>query len=583
MREQENAPSDAGALDQSGTLRPDLSSLSNPPLGVGQGDLPQGPKDEESLTPADSPTTPPRAIENPGLSFSSESAPAPGAELPGAMVAEPVGPASVDVGRIRLTDDDAVTEDPLVSNCPYCGQGDQRIGTRCQRCSQVIVRLPAWAQHRRHNWLMARLSWKRIIFAAIVAHFLVFVIWVNYPFAPNPIVLLKKIQSQITADMGPGVWTVSGRDLRNTRSVEIGFPPPEGEVVWESFIPQPLESEPVAQYSSLFVGSANGVYKLSENDGQILEGWDGDTPGRITGAAAVFESYLFFGSTDHTVNAWNALTGDAWWSFPTEDTVEISPVVSDGLVYIGSGKGLLYALDAHNGSVIWQTRLDSDASASVAIYEGRLFVGDDKGIFYILSARTGQEWFRYRTLKTIAGSPVISSDGKRAYFPSSGELYAVSAEEREVPGLYQFKKIWAQLWLWQVPGVPRPPGQQGGLWRFRPDNPLQGIYSAPALAEDEEGSALYVGGYDHNMYALDAFDGGRLWTFNATDSISASPMIVKDRLIFGDDAGNVYSLDRNDGSLDWKISVGSAVTIPPIQSNELVIVRTEDGYIYGIK
>ena len=151
------------------------------------------------------------------------------------------------------------------------------------------------------------------------------------------------------------------------------------------------------------------------------------------------------------------------------------------------------------------------------------------------------------------------------------------------PGLYQFKKVWAQLWLWQVPGVPRPPGQQGGLWRFSPENPLQGIYSAPALADDEDGSVLYAGGYDHNMYALDAVTGARVWTFAAADSISASPVVIKDRLIFGDDAGNLYSLKRHDGSLDWKVNVGSAVSIPPMLSNELLIVRTADGNIYGIK
>lgn len=520
-----------------------------------------------------------------GLSFSPDPPPATADDLPRAMVAEPVGATSVGVAPIPVSDDDAATEDPLLSNCPYCGQANQRIGTRCQRCSQVVVRLPAWAQHRRQNWLLARLSWRRIIFSAVVALFLLFVVWVNYPFAPNPLILLKNIQTQMTADVGPGVWTVSGRDLRNSRNVDVGFPPPKGQVVWNSFISEPLESEPVAQHSNIYVGSANGMHKLAEHDGQIREGWDGATPGRITGAAAVVDSYLFFGSTDHTVNAWNSLNGDAWWSFPAEDTVEVAPVASEGLIYVSSGKGWLYALDAQSGSAIWQTQLDSDASASVAIHDGRLFVGDDKGIFYILSARTGQEWFRYRTLKTIAGSPVISADGMRAYFPSSGQLYAVSAVEREVPGLYQFKKIWAQLWLWQVPGVPRPPGQQGGLWRFSPENPLQGIYSAPALADGEDASVLYAGAYDHNMYALDAVDGSSVWKepFVADDAIAASPVVVKDRLIFGDDAGNVYSLNRHDGSLDWKINVGSAVKIPPMLSNELLIVRTEGGYIYGIK
>ena len=583
LREQETAGS--GEREPEPGLGPTTHDpldepMDRAPVGVGRS---MGPDVEEPLIHPDPVVSASRPAESPGLAFTTEPVASPATEAAGGLVAEGLGGASIDVGQTGFSDDDALIEDPLTANCPYCGLRDQRIGARCERCSQVIVRLPAWAQHRRRSWFINRLSWKRIIIASIIALFIIFVIWVNYPFAPNPVILFKNIQSEMSADISPGVWTVSGRDLRNSRSVDVGYPPPVGEVVWTNAIPEPLNSEPVAQHSNVYVGSANGIFSLAQHDGQHRVGWQGNTPGRITGAAAVVESYLFFGSTDHTVNAWNALTGDAWWSFPAQDTVEAGPVVADGLVYVSSGKGWLYALDAHNGSLIWETRLDSDASAEVAVHDGKLFVGDDRGIFYILSARTGQEWFRYRTLKTIAGSPVVSDDGARAYFPSSGQLYAVSAEKREVPGQYQFKKIWAQLWLWQVPGVPRPPGQQGGLWRFSPENPLQGIYSSPALVEDEDGSTLYVGGYDSSMYALDAVDGTRVWTFDADAAIFASPLVIMDHLIFGDGSGNIYALDRHDGTLIWKLSVDSAIRIPPVQSNELLIVRAENGSIYGIK
>jgi outer membrane protein assembly factor BamB len=325
--------------------------------------------------------------------------------------------------------------------------------------------------------------------ACAIALFMVFVIWINYPFAPNPVVLFKKTQTQMTIDAGPGSWSAAGRDLRHSRQVEIGPPPPAGKVsFWNGDVPgEPLESEPVAQDTHVYVGSSNGMYALSHQDMSLVERWEGDTPGRITGAAAVVGLHLFFGSTDHTVSSWDAYDGHVRWSFPAEDTVETSPVVVDGLVFISSGEGWVYALDALAGTLIWRTQLESNAGDAVAIHDGRLFVGDEKGIFYILSARTGQEWFRYRTPRAITGSPVISADGERAYFPSGGQLFAVDAKIREIPGLYQFKQLWAQLWLWQVPGVPRPKGQQGGLWRFTPENPLQGVKSSPALANDESG------------------------------------------------------------------------------------------------
>ena len=484
--------------------------------------------------------------------------------------------------------DDVLYDDHLLATCPYCGLEDQRVGSRCgnARCGQVIVRLPPWAQHRRQNWLARRLSWRRIITACIVALFIVFVIWINYPFAPNPVVLFKSTLTQMTIDIGPGSWAADGRDLRHSRFVEIGPPPPSGIVsAWNDEIPgEPLASEPVAQDSHIYVGSSDGIYALFHHDLSVVDRWEGETPGRITASAAVVGADLFFGSTDHTVNAWDAYDGNARWSFPAEDTVEVAPMISDGLLYIGSGKSWVYALDAHSGGEIWRTQLESNASDAVAIHDGRLYVGDDKGIFYVLSARTGQEWFRFRTPRAITGSPVISADGERAYFASGGQLYAVDARVREIPGLYQFKQIWAQLWWWQVPGVPRPKGQQGGLWRFTPENPLQGLKSSPALASDEDGETVYVGSHDRMMYALDAGDGSLLWTFKADNDIWASPLVVKDQLIFGDDDGNLYSLNRDKGTLAWRLDLGpGSIRIPPMVSKGVVIVRTTDGRVFRIE
>ena len=255
----------------------------------------------------------------------------------------------------------------------------------------------------------------------------------------------------------------------------------------------------------------------------------------------------------------------------------------DGLVYISSGESWIYALDAHNGALIWKKQLDSNASDAATIHDGKLFIGDEKGVFYILSARTGQEWFRFRTPRAISGSPVVSEDGERAYFSAGGQLYAVEATRREIPGLYQFKQLWAQLWLWQVPGVPRPKGQQGGLWRFTPENPLQGVKSSPALVEDESGATLYVGGHDNYVYALDAMTGDPRWTFHTENAVWASPLVVKDDLIVGDESGVLYSLDRLTGLENWSMNLGAPIMIPPIVSRGLLIVRTSDGNVYGIE
>ena len=538
------------------------------------------------LAPQNAPITAPTAPGSiPDRAGDAPFPPPPAAPDDAGAAADDDAGADADAGRA----DAAASDDPMLLICPYCGRPEQRVGSRCDRCNGVIVRLPVWAQRRRRNWLSRRLSWRRIIAACFIVLLILFVVWINYPFAPNPVVLFKNIQTQMTIDDSPGAWSVAGRDLRHSRNVQLGPPPPQGVTAWQSVVLYPLNSEPVARRNDIYVGSADGIYPLKESNGNRREEWEGSTPGRVTAAAAVADDSLFFGSTDHTVNSWNALNGDVRWSFPADDTVEVAPVVSGGLVYISSGRGQLYALDAHNGDLIWQEQLDSNASAAVAIHDGKLFVGDKRGIFYILSARTGQERFRYRTTRAVSGSPVVSADGQRVYFASGGQLYAIDAQAREVPGLYQFKQIWAQLWLWQVPGVPRPRGQQGDIWRFTPDNPLQGISSGPALAEEDDNGhkILYAGAHDHYLYALNAthsaVDDRLLWAYEAQEAIWASPLVVKDQVIFGDVAGNVYSVDRITGELDWRIDLGASVRIAPIVSNGLLVVRTDDGVIHGIK
>ena len=477
-----------------------------------------------------------------------------------------------------VIDDDVLYHDHLLLECPYCGRKEQRVGGRCEHCNQVIVRLPTWAQRRRRNWITRRLSVRRMMLACVITLFIVFLVWVNYPFAPDPVVLFRNISSNLSIDSGPGSWSVTGRDLRHSRYIELGPPPPAGQVKWQSFVAEPLAAEPIVQRANIYLGSANGIYPLAIDSGQVREGWEGDTVGLINSAPAIIESYLYFGSTDHTVNAWDAFNADPRWTFKAADTVDVAPVVSGGLVYISSGEGWVYALDAANGNEIWSRQLDSNATAAVAIDQGKLLVGDDKGFVYILSARTGQEWFRYRTPRAITGSPVVSVDGERAYFTGGGQLYAINAREREIPGLYQFKQMWAQLWLWQVPGVPRPSGQQGGLWRFTPDNPLLGLKSSPALAE----GILYAGGHDHILYAIDSLSGEPQWTYEAREAIWASPVVVKDQVIFGDDSGTLYSLNRESGVLTWEVDLGDRIRIAPSLVNGTLIVRTVNGNVYAV-
>ena len=83
--------------------------------------------------------------------------------------------------------------------------------------------------------------------------------------------------------------------------------------------------------------------------------------------------------------------------------------------------------------------------------------------------------------------------------------------------------------------------------------------SQPALG----GGALYVGGYDAKVYALDRETGCARWTFSAQGPVRTGMMLdpwrkgarAAPRLYFGDMRGNAYALDAVTGKLVWRRKV----------------------------
>jgi polyvinyl alcohol dehydrogenase (cytochrome) len=78
--------------------------------------------------------------------------------------------------------------------------------------------------------------------------------------------------------------------------------------------------------------------------------------------------------------------------------------------------------------------------------------------------------------------------------------------------------------------------------------------SQPALA----GGAMFVGGDDGTVYALDPKTGCAHWTFNASGAIRSGVVVGggdKPRVYFGDVLGKAYALDARTGKLLWSRAV----------------------------
>jgi hypothetical protein len=104
------------------------------------------------------------------------------------------------------------------------------------------------------------------------------------------------------------------------------------------------------------------------------------------------------------------------------------------------------------------------------------------------------------------------------------------------------------------------------------------VSSTPAIAN----GVVYVGGADHNVYALNANNGVQLWSYTTRNSITASPAIANGVVYVGSDDNNVYALNATTGAKLWNYTTGSYVESSPAIANGVVYVGSEDHNVYAL-
>ena len=435
--------------------------------------------------------------------------------------------------------------------------------------------LPPWAQAGRERRLFTR---QRLLLGGGILLLLAFILWLNYPFLPDArILLFNRPTTTLSSDSPAGQWTMAGGNVDQSKAVSgaAAGPPLAGRVLWSLPLGENTRSGPIVDGGRVYIGGPFRVSAFDAATGALL--WEQPTSGPAPADLAAAGDYLYMGLLDHRLYALDAATGEIRWEFQAGDAITAAPLVHRGMVYFGSWDGRQYARDAATGAEIWSYQATDRIGAAAALREGVLAVGDRNGRMHLLDARTGQSRLVFRTPKSNYSAPVMAHD--MVYFPAGGRLYAIDATEKEIPGQYQFKRIWAQLWLWQVPGVPRPAPQQGGRWRFGPEGEDSGIVAGPAAAGDR----LYVGDLQGRLYTLDALTGAELRRVQLQGGLYASPLRAGDRLYAATQEGYLYALDAANGQIHWQLNLGAPIEQPLALAQGRLYVRTADSVLYAIE
>lgn len=327
----------------------------------------------------------------------------------------------------------------------------------------------------------------------------------------------------------------SGHNKRETvlSPVNIG----ELEVSWAGDVRGAISaSSPAVVDGTVYIGTGFGLQAFSERTGQRL--WIAPEYGGSSSPAVAFG--LVFVMGDHAVWAFDQENGDLVWSEGISITGDTSsPTVANGLVYVGGDR--LQALEPTTGDTVWAAEIGSGG-----IYESPAVVD---GVVYSMGGAAGAG--RFYAVDALTGSIVWRSDSLKALPDSSpavvGDQVFVGATAGFAGYAYSLRRDTGEI-----------------VWRVALAGPAA---SSPAVAY----GTVYVGAFDHGLYALDAETGEVQWTV-PSGGVYSSPAVGNGVVYFASDDESVYAVDAQEGNVLWTYATGAPVSSSPTVVNGRLLV-----------
>lgn len=131
-----------------------------------------------------------------------------------------------------------------------------------------------------------------------------------------------------------------------------------------------------------------------------------------------------------------------------------------------------------------------------------------------------------------------------------------------------------------APGATRSAAVSGAsdakpVWKFACEDEIR---SSPRI----EGGVLYIGCYDHNLYALDAATGKFIWKYPTEAGISSTPLPTADAIYLGSEDQTLYALHPANGQVLWRMRTKGPIRSSPRLAGDAVIIGSDDGAVYAV-
>jgi outer membrane protein assembly factor BamB/tRNA A-37 threonylcarbamoyl transferase component Bud32 len=124
--------------------------------------------------------------------------------------------------------------------------------------------------------------------------------------------------------------------------------------------------------------------------------------------------------------------------------------------------------------------------------------------------------------------------------------------------------------------LPRSSDDVLAVWEFACEDE---IFSAPNVSD----GVLYVGAYDHNLWALDAKTGEFIWKYATEGGINAQPCVHDDKVIVGSEDRVLYAVHADHGRIMWSCPTNGRIRSSARVEFDIVFFGSDDGYLYAVR
>jgi eukaryotic-like serine/threonine-protein kinase len=113
------------------------------------------------------------------------------------------------------------------------------------------------------------------------------------------------------------------------------------------------------------------------------------------------------------------------------------------------------------------------------------------------------------------------------------------------------------------------------VWKYATDG---GIVTKPAAFDGN----IYIGSEDHRLHSVNSRSGKIIWSYFTDDRIRSSPRVSENHVFFGSDDRYIHAVNVLTGRAVWKFETAAPVRSSPFVTSEAVFAGCESGEFYCI-